>query len=123
MYPSNHITVAAGGAHISWGGGGAGVLGVEGQTCPSRQEGRTSGDWTLPPPPPQLCWSTSLLVKMSLCYSVDSASKMNRKSYCTISSVKKGLRMPDSCTGVKSSRQTCAVTAVPQLLNLHTPTL
>ena len=21
MYPSNHITVAAGGAHISWGGG------------------------------------------------------------------------------------------------------
>ena len=70
MYPRNHITMAAGGAHISWVGGGVAVggadvpqepyhhgsrrsshlvegeLGVEGQMYPSGQKSRTSGDWT-----------------------------------------------------------------------------
>ena len=40
MYPSNHITMAAGGAHIS------GEWGVGGRMHPSSQESRTSDDWT-----------------------------------------------------------------------------
>ena len=82
MYPRNHITMAAGGAHISLRGGWA----WRARCTPvaRRAEQVVTG-------PPQLCWLTSLLVKVSLCYSVDLTSKTNRKSYCIIFFHKKGL--------------------------------